>query len=1783
MPFQPVAMRDIARGLDLRAVQNALPDGYSERARDITFSSSGHASKRVGYQGHCGNLPFRVTEVRHVGTRITFVLDGSIDTSALQSTPLVVYGRLASGGTGDWSTTPGARYYPTFTTDIPDTIPAGFYTFVLPGERYNAEWGTPLFTAMRATSVDPANRSSDWFVPEDVRVDQLAPYDIEIDTTSGSVERVFYFATDKEGVGGDSYTHSGTLPQITVGTVLGAGTTITDAGHDYLVGDVLTFGAGSAAPLVPGTEYVVDVAGATTYSLSGVVFPGAGGIVNVTAKRTYTILAPVHNLNTFKILCQPAVLQSEWQHVYPELFTVDRSSGTLTVQLTTSDTFAARTTRFVFSAVPNANEHTFGGTTSIFTLEPDFYHFGLMVTTNTDPLDTTDEMVLPDALTRNDLTELATIDVATVPSGAGTYKFWFEESILITSALIVEDTTATSETYTDIRPQMTLWGLDHADGIYVDPNVQGGHVTHLDSYRSPAESKLVVGLGGNLFTEQPIDEIGSLIPQSSVDLQVRTGGIADVTIQPALAFTAVTSIAYAGTPGQVTYSFTGPLPTLSASTNDPDLLTVRNAAHAVFNGTFTILAATATTVTVSNPLVTLADWDEGAGAEAGVFTASLTTFEPSELQVGDILTIAAVVGGVFTVVSVASSLLSVRVSGVDQAYTIPPNNLVSVTRTSTVFPLLSSRAFVRGDMIQVGDLTREARVRYVDAVSSIRFATLVHTGATATVTLESPHNYSPGEIVFVNGTSSSDYNGARTILTTPTTVSFTFTAGSVAASPMTLTGVGRASTRITGITVLSGVATATTSTLHRLKVGDKVLLVNTVSSLSGLKTVLSIPSSTTFTYATTATSGAGVTGFIRGGVVELDESLTVTDTGDDPTSATVHCRWFPIEAPETTDDLVPDTIIYHFNTNLYDEQPIMRSGEVADSLFLANYDDEIWKFDGTSIYQAGLPRWQSQLFLAVDTDNPTIPLGNPVAFTAKDTTAKSFTVTDIAPFTVGDRWVDSTDTTFTASVILSLDTTDKKIFVDVQPSATATGSLRKTKRFSYYVRLSAIDANNNVLASAATGAADSVIDLTTAGSIELKLVPPTAWGTLDFDTIEVEVYRTKSDTVAPFYLVRRLDVAFNAADKYILVTDGTLDSFLVDLDDVNTALLGAELGTTWTQPPRAKHVTTAGNRLILGNLRDYSQIDLTLRKKAGVISLSASDLPGKILTFKRDSGTALTTTDMTNLVKFEFRNSGAVTLTPATDITRTTTTFTVASAGHLLVAGDWVYLFHSTPGTNKSLQFAGWWQIDSVVAATSFTVTFNNTFTVTAGDVDRYVTATAQEDVPVWTGTDGNYNQVGLNDGTEFEAILRLAGAINSSQRGASESVDFTPWLFASAGSEVGLGRLVVRQEHVEPTNFSLTLTSALTSANWYAQGVQQTASAVVPSARRLFPSRLVISYENFPELFDNPFGDESESDSVIDVNSADGQEITGVIPFFGESSFATSNSQLETVVVVFKTNSVYLVNLATRDVAKLQSRGLGCTAPFSIAVTQNGIMFANESGIYKLGRDQAITYVGKFIERLWQDDVNRTDMSKFVGHHFAIGNQYKLSVPVGEDQTLNNEVLVYDHQREGVDQEFGAWSEYTNHPATMWANLVNDAYFSTSTGRVFRIRRAGDATDYRDDASAISCDLVLRATDHGSGGVRKLVNSVTSHLQLRHSSQTGTQLSHSADLDGVFQSCGSLIAAKTATNKVATLRSALPRRKAVYSQLRYVNAVKDEEFILSGVDWYLTSLNDRAIHEAED
>lgn len=528
----------------------------------------------------------------------------------------------------------------------------------------------------------------------------------------------------------------------------------------------------------------------------------------------------------------------------------------------------------------------------------------------------------------------------------------------------------------------------------------------------------------------------------------------------------------------------------------------------------------------------------------------------------------------------------------------------------------------------------------------------------------------------------------------------------------------------------------------------------------------------------------------------------------------------------------------------------------------------------------------------------------------------------------------------------------------------------------------------------------------------------------------------------------------------------------------------------------------------------------------------------------------------------------------------------------------------------SELDYAGWWKVDSVDLVPTVNYLRLTVKSATSSQTgipkqfpDRILFATDKNDVPVLVDVDGNMGMFNGNGPVPYLTVTRRLGmAINASMR-VAETAANKAWLVARSEGDVG-GQLVVRQPRVEDTVFGLSIdypSPAPTTYSTYINGslaADTTPITIYRAAINRYPSRLAVSYDNYPEIFDSLWVvDTDSSDSVIDVNSADGQEITGVIPFFGESAFGAA--QKAGVLVVFKQNSIYLVNIAAKvagqeAVQRLETQGLGCTAPYSIAPTKNGIMFANESGIYALRTDQRIEYLGRFMERNWQEKVDLGALSIAQGHHYGVGRQYKLSVPMAAESSStyaeNSQVYVYNHTAE-ADGELGGWTRYTNHPVTGWANLFQDAFLATANGSVMKVRNLGGVTDYRDGNVAIESILAARANAFGNTGIRKAVANLVVHYRSGANSQY-TKVYTSPDLFDVYQESELFKVvtksvqdglSSTSGQAIVSIMHTFPRRRCIYMSVTITNNGIDDNVEIAGMSYIVAGLSSSGIKQAAE
>ena len=1740
--FSTIEEPSFARGIDARSAENQIREGF---VRDLVNADivEGRIKKRRGSAAYAGNLPVRARSVRQIDStnQLCIAFDSSVDLSRVTGCPLIVYGKSSTIGTtvanitsgsgtftavGDVLTGASFVYIPASTVT---NIPAGYYylrnrTYSSPNTTFKLSLtlAGPLLVAGSAGTVNVGSG------PFTTSGDNLRYYTSWV----SNLRKVFAASTIDGTITAKLEEHAVDSTDMFVGisetTASGSETGLTLNGSSLLN----TIDINSSTKTITATYTNGTATGQNVfmYYLDRQFILGQTYVSPFTAGAvttfTHTVLATTHTLNAYNIIYQLyKQVGSGYEQVKPNAFSVNQTSGL--VSLTLDGDSIVGTYRLILSSVPASQGSAntlLNNITSPFIFYTAYqYNAGIL------------EEIIPEAAVYDDVdrTWQLTYEHGTSPT-PGTVQVYYQYGNIRANELCVTDTSITTDS-TDLAPQLTVYGLDHAD-IYGDRKQvnRRGWVNHIDSYRSPTTTHMVAGLGGNLFAALSVADtyipslMASAMPTYFPRLNSRVSS--SRTIGPAFLDTGdvnldsprnsgyitfdtggtnwgvVTGGSYDAATGYTKYTISTPNQVvvdspISVAAGLEDYLTVKNMSSSRHSGTFKIKAvvynATNIVLSVVNPNIKSSDYDDSATQGlGGVFTDQVTFNTATPFTVGDELLSSA--WGEDAQLVVVSSSGSTNVIGQVYDYRVLGAGLaVTGKRTSATIPLRTISNVASSSNIVVGD-------------------TLSYTG----------------------------FN-----------------------RPLQVVGVDSVAHSIT-----------------------------------------------------------------------VDESFTWKDDISLPEGLSVARRWVPAEVPvaDVADVLIKTTTIQHLSSNAYDNQDFLRSAMVQNNMYLTDGNNEVYKYDGINLYRAGIIPWQPGLFLTVESAGGGIPIASAVAngggndiqlvggrikidkaqasfFTNGDIVIlRDGTLSPVANYTLtlSGRELETSGTHYLFSFLEPLPFTTLGTGVSVK--------LIKCYSARYSFRLNIKDINGVVTASAVTGAEDFVVQVapttTDRYQVNIKLVGLPAWDQYDYsnNNIELEVYRTLFTSagvgeVPVFYkfpITKVCSFARNAG--YLEFVDTYSNDSLNNLDPVVSVLSPDVVPAGWDEPARAKYVTTAGNRLVLGNVTDWPTMAISILSNS---ILTHSSFGGTKLLFRRDSTDTGTTTDMVNRVTYELLSSGGAAASNLTTVPGTSFIVTANLSVRAPVIGDWIYLYYGT-STIGSLLYEGWWQVSNVGGTGPvYTLTVTTPSATTTPSILPYVlTSVTSKNVPI--NVDGDFN-MGMYNGDTTGAkvpvvtrVLRRIGmAINATMVMTNTSLSgqtaFRPWLTARSESDTG-NQLVVKQPRAEVLIPSVLINIGVSTAfSAYVNGSKVGNSTNSIAAITRYPSRILVSYNNYPEIFDNPWTvDTDGSASAIDINSADGQEITGIIPFFGESAFGAALQS--GVLVVFKQNSIYLVDLGAKAagqnaVQRLETQGLGCTAPYSIAPTKDGIAFANDSGVYVLRRNQRIEYLGRFMERNWQEKVDKNFLDIVQGHHYSVGRQYKLSVPMMEDSTSsyaeNSQVYVYNHTGE-ADGETGGWARYTNHPATGWANLFKDAFYANVNGSVLRLRNLGEQTDYRDGSSAIESILEARATSFGNTGIRKVVSNCIVHYRTAENS-SGTKVYFAPDLYSEYdESTNFSVKTKSAiqdnlsssqAKAIVSVMHSLVRRRCIYMSVKIINAAKDENVEVAGMSFMVGGLSPGGIKQAAD
>lgn len=1678
--YTSVPERNLAGGLNQQASEDSIPDGYVENAINVTVNTEGLMKKRPGFRTYLGHLPIRVAKLSWDHTKATDNLTFELTSGEHANVDI------------DLSNVASTALLVVGRTSTP----------VSTGPEFNAAYTYRYYTGFTA---NPRK------VIQPFTTNTLA----YLQSEHGYTTKDLFVGLAKS----DNPTNKSNTQ------LLASSVTINQTTYDVSVGY-----SNDANPVaIPAFVYALPLSG-----IAGTSYAALHNSSLVAGIHTITIPAATHNLNSFNILTRcydTTLVPGSLVEVLPNEVYVDSNTGEVKLEFS-----EAQTNLRVLLHIPNIGNQYIDAiaayTQSSFTipnLQGNFIFLDCFI--KPTPTSTIRRRVIPTDVQVDVLNSTATVTFDNEFNLADNLVLIWDYAVVKTTKFSVTAQTTLTSSGQDVEPELSIYGL-LAEEIYPETlatQSYNGWVQHVDTYKTEGNTTLVAGMGWNLFRGMPRDFASPYLATPILYPSLRSRALNATTLAPAFhglnqtvsrtrgglqflgggeGWGQIQSITWNAALGG--YDVVIPTPSLavtgtpvqSFTSTQPygDMLTIQGAELSSFNGSWAILSSIYVT---SLPF------------QHVTFTIK-TSFESSDYNCGQ-----AGEAGIFT--------------DVLQLETTTP---LLLTRGDT----FSAQSFPSGLQLGFVGYFDQASVRYVFVDNVTESATL-SAGQLLVCSRESKYCY--GIRTLEGGVTG--FNQANNLVL-------------VRGDSLEITGLGVALevSRVLSethsnlqLTVEDGVGTLSNiPDARRFAIGQRILITQ-LGLYSGEYSVTDVASSNTeITLDCTGVPNIVLSSITIPPHFELRETLSFSDDSFNRNYFAIEGRWECIEQPQidtankTRYALIEPTVTEHFDALDYGGQLPIRSTMSQDNLYLTNGTDPVQKYDGIATYRAGLPRWNTQLYISS---------GN------------------------------------SPSTALSAGT------------------------YSYYFRLGAIDENETNIITAVTGIEDYKITISGGHSIHLRLVSFPNWDEYDFEKISLEIYRTKVNLPGEYFLVTRLEMPQLPSGGYIeyvdTLTDAQIESQGKDLEVGITQgyLVGA---TNLSEPLRAKYMTSIDGRLVLANLRDWQRIDLNFSKTIGI--LTASDFVGNTLLLHNNSADAGTTTDMLNRVGFAFVGSANRRNISSTSYTSNLFQFTVPQGTPAItpIVGDWVYLT-SYGNTNSFYQLTGtgWWQIRSVTASgTNWIIqVYMPSFDLAKKEINVAIFApNGTKHVPVYLGVtsgsldDDAWRMVNGTTDSVIQITLRLAAAVNACMRQVDVALNgyaaFKPWIMADAGSEFNAGQINFVRPKESSLFFSITLPAFGSEVRVEHLGIYKTGTII--ATQRRFPSRVLFSYKNFPELFNHAadvFIDESAASNEpwpIEVNPADGQEITGIVPFFGEST--VSGATREAMLVVFKSNSIYVVDIDTRKVQKIESNGLGCTAPYSIAPTKDGIMFANESGIYKFTRAQSVEPVGQFLDRVWRSEVDRANLGLAHGHHYGIARQYKLSAPTAN--LYNEDVFVYEHTRESRGQ-VGSWTRYTNHLATGWCNLFDQEFFGTTKGRVCILKDSGTKWDFSDRGEAITAEVVLRSNDFGIPNVRKKLLHLSVHFRNPQEegvnlSQESTEVYVAADLVDNFIACnkyeGGGLFVKTGLSdtgllKGETIRFNVPITKAIRFQPRITNSGLYETLEFSGVTYRVAGLTTKGTKEAKD
>lgn len=1715
--YTSIQEQDFSGGIDTQPAENQIKETYLEKCQNAIADAGGSIKQRSGYITYAGGVPIRVENIDIQGTEIRMTLDNAINVASLTAQPIFVYGRLGS----------------------PIYQGSGTSTKITEFVTDEDKWLYVESPKIEVLSIVPIGGTS---------VISLPPY--------------------KTGFTSDS---------VFVG--------IAESNRDNTVHSVMTLGTNNIKLLNQEvTASIVNDAGVVKYFSIYACDPASLGIeYGVVTTPTITNPPPASIVISTSTLSLPTNnFMIRWRDSSGNIIILDTAydevSGDITVQLgsVVSSLIGTSITGVIVPAGPTSFYDIPVAANALATVNVPYAISGeaLFVDVYRREIDgTTYTLIQPDTVTYNKFAAYpltVTFENPTVED-ISVRIYWRAGQQTSRSVITVDLGHAVYASGT-LPPQLVVYGPDHANIYPGTTAARPGWVSHIDNYRTSDIDRMVCGLGFNQFHALPISNTTSPGFTHYVNMRARVKAVGVKRIGPALSKSDLrttscvtssditvdhtlyaTTITQNGSLVYFTTNFTGTMSDPGNYTGLGRQVTILQSPKSDLLGTHEIVSITGTNVGANVTSVTIGIYIQrgdmidftrysGTPIEWGIFCDTIEIYSPAGLLYGDKVDVLGFSDTFPNVTCLAAytrgGLHYVELNGLTTVAQIPNRLLLLGTRTTNTIPLdgtkdsvISPEDFniVPGDMIKFVTIPEEQRV------------------------------YS----VICQNTAA---------LTVPVSMSVT-------------------SSVITMTVDLAG----TTHDTASLAVGDTVILGN-IGFFSREYVIANFLSETVFTTVPVEiTMDDGIytltDGYIVGSTVTVHgEPITVSDTSVDTCSVTVPYRWLPIERPEGY-----LTAIKQYESS-YTEQPFVHSVISADTMFLTNGSDPIFKYDGTNYAKVGLPRFNPCVTVCKNTASG---VGKISFSTAVATGAAGLASPTIYPFkifyaapgsTAGLSIGESVAASGASGTVVTTITNITKamsvsgasgtVIVDtLELAASMPSNVTKVVpaylTYKYYFKFLMIDKNNNTIQSATLGSSDIVVRLTESARVEFRVTGFPEAESYDYDRIEIEVYRTKQNQNSPYYLVRNVKVPYPITD-YIDIYDSTEDEFLSTLDSTTSSIAGQELSNGLMQPFTASCLTTLQNRLLLAGVTSQPTVSMTWADGPSQNVTETDFLLRSVQLSQVGSSSAYRFTWVPDTTSYRLAITNAVTASGLTTVT----------CANTLTAGSWVYLTRkATLSGGANMRFAGWYSVMSRTASNIVISTPNlpnSSNWVSSQDVDICVIAPTPSAgvsaIPVWGGQDYFFDTVeGNSTSPTIKFMPRMGRAINS-----FFSKNQIAQIHAEFGNDVSpVGSLQIRFPSITwgMTLFNEAGATAIQTIRIYVNDQLHTLPIssqgdTFTSKTQFRGSRILRSYSNHPELFDNPWAETSlTSDSVIDVNPSDGENITAMIPLIGPST--SINTQLQSTVIVFKERSIYTVDVSKGTFDKLETAGVGSPFPHSVAYNKDGLSFASYAGIFRIDRTLKVKKISCQLDRLWLKQ-DLSDVSRFWGHHYSPLTQYRIS-------TTEGNVFVYNYDRE-IEGKPGAFFTYTNHNvAGGWANQGQKSYFASTAGRVFVNRSTGTVTDHRDDSNTpIALDIKFRAMHFGDATIRKQVRhvGVTFRGDI-DATATSAMVQAGFDCSTDFTTLDSFVINSESLNTITTLRFGVPVSRCTYLQVRVKNDVIDQPIELSGVSYRVAGLKVAGTAEA--